>query len=250
MLAVKDASVSYADFQVLQNVSLTLEQGVFHSLIGPNGAGKTTLIGALSGHLHLTSGAVFYEGQNVTKWRAHRRTRSGIGRSFQKTNLFPTLTVLQNVELAVLGTTTVRFRNLLGKVPESVTNRAMDALRQVTLEKHLHTRSAALSHGDKRKLELAMLLSQGPRVLLLDEPTAGMSIAEAGEVLQLIDSLRVSGEYAILLVEHKLDAVMQLSDVVTVLASGEVLASGSPDEIMNNPDVERAYLGGSHGNRA
>lgn len=250
MLSLIGASVGYGDFRVLTDVTLHLQAGQLHSLIGPNGAGKTTLINALSGHLPLTAGRVEYRDADISRWKADRRARAGIGRSFQKTHLFANLTVLRNVELAVLAQQELSLLRLIGRVDPLVQQKAVAALAQVNLEHRAGELASALSHGDKRKLEMAMLLAEEPQVLLLDEPTAGMSLAEAAEVLGLVQSLRKSGDYAILLVEHKLEAVMKLSDVVTVLSAGEILAVGEPQEIVQNPDVQRAYLGDRHGTTA
>jgi len=250
VLDLQHVSVGYGNFQVIRDVSLSLAEGEFLSLIGPNGAGKTTLIHTLSGGLVVTAGEVHYEGQDITRWRADRRARAGIGRSFQRANLFPNISVLENVKLAVLAQRGVRIQQIWQKTKSDVGDAAFESLRRVGLEKLAQVAAVSLSHGDKRKLELAMLLVQQPRVILLDEPTAGMSLAEAPGILDLIAELKETKRYAIVLVEHKLEVVMRLSSRVAVLNQGELLTEGSPEQVMANPEVERAYLGGRHDSSA
>lgn len=250
ILQLDHVSVGYGSFSVIRDVSLTLAEGEFLSLIGPNGAGKTTLIHAMSGELPASAGAVRLNGNDITRWKADERARAGIGRSFQKTNLFPDLSVLENVRLAVLAHRRIRLHQVFKRTSREVDSEALATLEQVGLERLAHTSAASLSHGDKRKLELAMLLVLHPRVILLDEPTAGMSLAEAPAILDLIQALKDSGQYAIVLVEHKLEVVMRLSDRVAVLNQGALLTVGSPEDVMANPEVEAAYLGGRHDSTA
>lgn len=250
VLELVQASVGYGSFQVIRDVSLAVEEGEFLSLIGPNGAGKTTLIHALSGALRVSNGQVRYNGEDITNWKADARARAGIGRSFQRTNLFPDLSALENVQLAALAARGVKVTQIFRKASQDVVERAQDALGRVGLERFTYAPASALSHGDKRKLELAMLLVLEPRVILLDEPTAGMSLAEAPQILDLIHELKDSGQYAMVLVEHKMEVVMRLSNRVVVLHQGTVLAQGSPETVMADPDVENAYLGGHHDSSA
>lgn len=250
LLELHGVSVGYGSFQVIRDVSLSLSEGEFLSLIGPNGAGKTTLIHAMSGGLLVSTGRVKFDGRDITRWRADKRARYGIGRSFQRANLFPNISALENVKIAVLAHRGVRMMQMFQKAKTDVAEVAQDALRLVALEKFTQVPAVSLSHGDKRKLELAMLLVQEPRVILLDEPTAGMSLAEAPIILDLIAELRDSHRYAIVLVEHKLEVVMKLSSRVAVLHQGELLTEGSPEQVMANPEVERAYLGGRHDSSA
>jgi branched-chain amino acid transport system ATP-binding protein len=249
-LELKHVSVGYGSFQVIRDVSLSLLEGEFLSLIGPNGAGKTTLIHAMSGGLLVSAGKVYLEGKDITRWRADRRARAGIGRSFQRANLFPNISALENVKLAVLAHRGVGTLQILRKAKSDVVDAAFESLRLVGLERLANTSAASLSHGDKRKLELAMLLALQPRIILLDEPTAGMSLAEAPVILDLIAELKDTGRYGMVLVEHKLVVVMRLSSRVAVLHQGELLTEGSPEQVMNNPEVERAYLGGRHDSSA
>lgn len=250
LVELEHISVGYGTFTVIHDVSMAIDAGEFVSLIGPNGAGKTTLIGTISGSLLHTSGIVRYQGNDISRWHADRRARAGIGRSFQRTNLFPQLSVLENVKLGVLAKGRIGARQLLRRRSEEAVEAAQAALARVGLTSFADAVASSLSHGDKRKLELAMILSLAPRVILLDEPTAGMSLAEAPVILDLIDDLRQSGDYAILLVEHKLEVVMRLSNRVAVLHQGVLLTEGTPAEVMANPEVERAYLGGRHDSTA
>ncbi|OFW76970.1 MAG: hypothetical protein A2201_12080 [Alicyclobacillus sp. RIFOXYA1_FULL_53_8] len=247
ILELEQIAVGYGRFHVIEDVSLSLHEGEFLSIIGPNGAGKTTLIGAMSGALAPSGGRILFEQKDVTRWAADKRARAGIGRSYQKTHLFPNLTARANVQLAVQARRGVRLRQVLSRVAQEIQAEATEGLRQVGLEGHADLSAAALSHGDKRKLELAMLLALQPKVLLLDEPTAGMSLAEAPAILDLIAGLKASGRYSLVLVEHKLEVVMRLSDRVAVMHQGALLTHGTPAEVMANPEVERAYLGTAHG---
>lgn len=231
---------------MVQGVSMAFNKGEFVSVIGPNGAGKTTLIGAMSGALPLSAGRILFQGRDISTWRADKRARHGIGRSFQKTNLFPGLTVLENVVLAVQAQRQVRPWQMLSKTSQEVRAEAEDWLCQVELSNDAKTMASALAHGNKRKLELAMLLSLKPEILLLDEPTAGMSLAETDVILKLISELKDARQYTMVLVEHKLDLVMQLSDKVVVLHQGRLLTEGSPTDVMANQQVEAAYLGGHY----
>ncbi|PWI57557.1 hypothetical protein BM613_08020 [Sulfoacidibacillus thermotolerans] len=246
ILEAIEISIGYRGHQVIENASLKLDQGQFVSLIGPNGAGKTTLLNALGGQLRIQTGDIQFEGKSIANWSADRRARAGIGRSFQAVHLFPNLTTEQNIQLAVQAKRRLRLHHLLGKVDQEVTAATRQILNEIGLLHVARVAAKALSHGDKRKLELAMLLSLQPRVLLLDEPTAGMSMTETPMMLKLIAQLKATGHYAILLVEHKIDMVMQLSDRIVVLHQGHILAQGTPSEVMNDQEVTNAYLGGHY----
>ncbi len=230
-------------------VSLEVEEGTLHSIIGPNGAGKTTLFNLLSGLLKPTSGRIFYRGRDITGWPPHRIARLGLGRSFQMTNVFPHLTVYENVRLAVQRRRG-RPWSFLSRAelwPEEVS----DILARTRLAERAGQPAVSLPHGDKRKLELAILLAQDPDCLLLDEPTSGVSREEVPAVLDVIRAVRGEGgrggrPRTVLMVEHKLDVVMNISDRVTVLDRGRVLASGTPAEIAADRNVQAAYLGGSY----
>jgi branched-chain amino acid transport system ATP-binding protein len=214
------------------------------SIIGPNGAGKTTFFNLLSGQYRPTEGRVLFGGRDITSRGAAARTRLGIGRSFQLTNLFPTLSVLENVRLAVQarrGLGFVAWRDY-GSYPD-LEDTAYGLLETVRLEARWAATAGALSHGEKRQLELAILLALEPRVLLLDEPTAGMALEEVPAIIGLIEALRARRDRTILLVEHKIDMVMALSDSIAVLKDGRLIADGPPATVSASVEVQAAYLG-------
>jgi branched-chain amino acid transport system ATP-binding protein len=213
-------------------------------VIGPNGAGKTTLFNLVSGLLRPTSGSIELDGVDVTRQPPFRRTRAGLGRTFQVSNVFPLLPALENVRLAAeaaLGGTMRIWRRADG-VREAV-DRARWALGRVGLGGREAVLAGALSHGDKRKLELAMLLAGTPRVLLLDEPMAGVSVEDVPELVELIRSVHHDEGKTVLMVEHHMEVVTGLAQRIAVMHHGSLLAVGTPDEIMRNETVQRAYLG-------
>ncbi len=212
------------------------------ALIGPNGAGKTTLIGLLTGEITPDAGAVYLNGKDVTRLRTDERARSGIGRSFQITSIFPELTALQNVCLAVqvrAGHSFSFFRPARS-FPE-ITDAAAELLGRVGLSECADEEASTLSHGEHRRLEIALTLASRPQVLLFDEPMAGLGPDESRQMVALLAGLK--GQYSVLLIEHDMDAVFALADRISVLVYGRVLASGSPSDIRGNPEVRAAYLG-------
>jgi branched-chain amino acid transport system ATP-binding protein len=216
-------------------------------VLGPNGAGKTTLINLLSGELPATGGSIRYKGQDVTRLSPDRRSRIGIGRSFQKTNIFPAFTAFENCRLAAQS----RDPRPLAIASEAVAyapvnEAARGALDAAGLAARADVVAATLSHGEQRQLEIAMVLATAPDVLLLDEPLAGMGAEEAVRMVELLRNLR--DDHAILLVEHDMDAVFAVADTITVMVNGQVLESGAPEQIRASPAVREAYLGGDdHG---
>ena len=239
VLRVDALNKSFGAVQATRDVSLTLNTGEIHALIGPNGAGKSTLIAQISGALRPDSGSVQFLGQDVTALDTATRARMGLGRSFQISATVPEFTVLQNVLFAAQsGHWTSFFTSAL---KSAAVSRADAALERVGLTQRRRSFAADLSHGERRRLEIAMALAMRPRAFLLDEPMAGM---DAGASAQMTDLLRaLKAEAPILLVEHDMDAVFSLADRITVLDYGQVLASGTVAEIRANPDVRRAYLG-------
>lgn len=238
--------VDYAQTTIIQDLSLNLQAGVSMALVGPNGAGKTTLLNAISGHCPVQAGRVVFGGHDVTRWSVDRRARVGMGRSFQGIHLFPHLSTLESVTLAIAAREGTPTGRLFSRVPEQWQHEAHTYLQQTALSHHAGKAANTLSHGDKRKLELAMLLALRPALLLLDEPTAGMALAEVPVMLGLLEEIKASGKYAILLVEHKLDVVFRLSDEVVVLQQGSILAQGTAHDVMADERVQAAYLGGQH----
>ncbi|MHA7060573.1 ABC transporter ATP-binding protein [Azospirillum argentinense] len=223
-------------------LSLSVAEGELHALIGPNGAGKTTLIGQLSGELTPDSGTILFDGRDVTRLPVHKRAQRGLARSFQITSIFPSFTALDNVTLAVQAHAghSFRFWRDAGR-DRRLADPARIVLERVGLGARANTRADALAHGEKRQLELAMALATGPRLLLLDEPMAGMGPEDSARMVELLQELK--GGVTILLVEHDMDAVFALADRITVLVRGKDLASGTPEQIRNDPAVREAYLG-------
>jgi len=224
------------------HVSLALAAGEVHALIGPNGAGKTTLIGQLSGDIRPEAGRILFEGHDITTLPSHRRARLGLARSFQITSIFLDMTVLDNVALAVQihrGHSFHFWRN--ARKDAGLRGPARELLALVGLERRADFVAADLSHGEHRQLEIAMALAGDPRVLLLDEPMAGMGPEESRRLIALLRE--VKGERTVLLVEHDMDAVFALADRITVLVYGRAIATGSPEEIRANDEVRLAYLG-------
>jgi branched-chain amino acid transport system ATP-binding protein len=224
------------------HADLKVERGSIHALIGPNGAGKTTLIHQISGALQPDEGAVHFMGQNITQVPMYQRALRGLVRSYQITSIFKKLSVLDNIALSVQARSgsSMRFwqaaRSESGRYAE-----AAAVAERIGLDQKLHTLSGALSHGQQRQLELGLALALKPQLLLLDEPMAGMGPDESENMVALLQSLR--GEVTILLVEHDMDAVFRLADRISTLVFGKVIASGTAQEIRDNPEVKQAYLG-------
>jgi branched-chain amino acid transport system ATP-binding protein len=232
----------FGGLQVLSDVSFAVEEGKITSVIGPNGAGKTTLFNVISGFYRPDSGSIRFENSDISGWQPHRITRAGLARSFQITNIFPRLTVIENVTLAAQTVSKKRWTifaraQKLGDVEEH----AYEVLERIGLTSAAKTVAGQLSHGDQRHLEIAMALATKPRLMLLDEPTSGMSLFESNVTMELIRSLR--GEVTILLIEHHMDLVMNLSDTIVVLNFGQKIADGSPGIVEDDPEVQRVYLG-------
>jgi len=230
----------------VDHVSLDVAGYTLKSIIGPNGAGKTTLFNLVSGQYRPTSGRVLFKGRDVTRDNAAARTRLGIGRSFQLTNIFPSLTVLENVRLAVQARRGLGFNawRSYRSFPD-LEDRAWELLEAVLLETRWQAPAGFLAHGEKRKLELGILLALEPELLLLDEPTAGMALEEVPAIIGLIEGIKARRDKTILLVEHKIDMVMALSDSIAVLKDGRLIADGSPQAVSADPAVQAAYFGGA-----
>jgi branched-chain amino acid transport system ATP-binding protein len=226
----------------VRDVTLTLKARELHAVIGPNGAGKSTLVNLLTGELTPTSGKLLLDGRDITGSRPWEMPRLGVSRSFQRTNILKTLSVLENVRLAVQAVR-LPVRALL-RAPHTqalLFDTARRAIERVGLGAHEKTISGVLSHGAQRQLEIAMALASDPKVLLLDEPLAGMGQEEGERMVVLLQSL--AREHAVLLIEHDMDFVFKVADRMTVLVEGAVLASGKPADVRANPAVQSAYLG-------
>jgi branched-chain amino acid transport system ATP-binding protein len=223
--------------------------GQIHAVIGPNGAGKSTLTNLLTGDLPASSGHVALHGQDITGWTPERISRNGLGRSYQKTNIFRSFTVWENVRLSAQSRSQPMPFNPLAwltqaSVIQDVNMRAERAIELAGLQNRRHAIAGAASHGEQRQLEIAMTLATEPKVLLLDEPLAGMGVAEAESMVQLL--LRLKPAHAMMLVEHDIDAIFTLADQLTVMVNGQVIASGLPADVRADENVQAAYLGEDH----
>ncbi len=234
----------FGGIHAVRDVNLAVSENCIHAIIGPNGAGKTTLIAQLAGALRPDSGTIRFAGRDITRLSRHRRARMGLVRSFQITSVIPPMTLLENVMLAVQSTAghSFRFWSPVGE-DLALRDRAMHYLASVKLDSRAEVVAGIASHGEQRRLELAMALALKPRLLLLDEPMAGMSKEESGRMIELLNGLR--NATTILLIEHDMDAVFTLADTTSVLVNGRIIATGSIAEIRANAEVQRAYLGES-----
>ena len=252
MLETQDLTIRFGGHVAVDHVSCRFEPGTLTAIVGPNGAGKTTYFNLISGQLPASEGRVLLDGENLTSLPAPLRTRRGLGRAFQLTQLFPNLTVRENVRLAIQAREAGRgraggiggidfFRVWLDR--KAWIDEAQAILEQVRLGDKHDVHASALPHGDQRKLEVALLIALDPKVFMFDEPTAGMSVDEVPVVLDLIRALKQRRDVTILLVEHKMDVVRELSDRIIVLHNGQLVADGEPATVIASPVVQQAYLG-------
>ena len=242
ILVTEGLSRRFGGLMAVDDVAIELVTGQLHAVLGPNGAGKTTLINLLSGELPASAGTVRYKGDDITQLSPDRRSRIGIGRSFQKTNIFEGFTAFENCRLAAQS----RIPRALHIASDataypSVREAAQRALDAAGLATRGDRVASALSHGEQRQLEIAMVLATAPEVLLLDEPLAGMGAEEAARMVDLLK--KITRDHALLLVEHDMDAVFAVADRITVMVNGQILESGTPEEIRASPAVRHAYLG-------
>ena len=245
IIETKDLTVRFGGHVAVDHVSLQVEPFTLKSIIGPNGAGKTTFFNLLTGQYKATDGHVYLKGRDITNLSPAMRTRLGMGRSFQLTNIFPMLSVLENVRIAIQsrkGFGLNFWRNYL-HFPETE-DEAYTILKDVLLDDKWSALASSLTHGEQRKLELAILISLEPQILFLDEPTAGMSQEEVPAILEILEKIKAARNRTLLLVEHKMDMIMTLSDSIAVLQEGRLIADGDPDTIHQSREVQEAYLGG------
>ncbi len=246
-IAIKTLNLSkyFGSLAAVNDVSLNIYRNTLHAIIGPNGAGKTTLFNLLSGNMKPTSGEIYYHEMDLTKQPMHQMIHSGIGRSFQITNIFPNLTVYENIRLASQALEKKKF-NIIMKAEglEKSEERTREVIGRVGLTNQAAILARNLPHGDQRKLELGMILAPDPEVLLLDEPTAGMAAEQVPLLIDLIQEIQETGGKTVVLVEHNMNVVMSISDTITVMHLGQILAEGKPSEIAANEEVQTAYLGG------
>jgi branched-chain amino acid transport system ATP-binding protein len=245
ILETRGLGRAFGALQAVSDLSLIVPPGELRAVIGPNGAGKTTLFHLISGLLPPTSGRVLFRGRDVTTLPAPARCRGGISRTFQITSIFPELTVLENVRIAVQLKRGGNFRLLGGRaLLDATAARARESLRFLGLLDRADALAATLPHGDQRLLEIAMALAQEPELLLLDEPTQGLSPEDTAATVGVIRQIARAGRLTIILVEHDMDVVFDLADRISVLQFGRLIAEGTPAEIRTNAEVQTAYLGG------
>lgn len=246
ILETRGLTVSFGGHRAVDDVSCRFTPGSLTAIVGPNGAGKTTYFNLISGQIAASAGQVLLDGRDLSRLGAAARSRAGLGRAFQLTNLFPNLSVAENVRLAIQARAGIGLNvwsiwsdrhDLIDEADQILTRTAL-------LDRRLATASS-LSHGDQRKLEVALLLAMKPAVFMFDEPTAGMSIDEVPVILDLIRSIKAQSDKTILLVEHKMDVVRELADRIVVLHNGKLAADGSPEQVIASPVVQQAYLGGT-----
>jgi len=253
LLSAKELVKRFGGLAAVNQVSIDLYRGQIHAVIGPNGAGKSTLTNLLSGDLPLTSGQITLNSKDISKANPEQISKMGLGRSYQKTNVFLPFTVWDNVRLAAQSRESHKawnpvhwFQNTRDSTHKTTSNEAAKAaIALCKLESQTHTIASNMSHGEQRQLEIAMTLATDPQVLLLDEPLAGMGVAEAERMVELL--LKLKKNHAIMLVEHDMDAVFALADHLTVMVNGQVIAGGSPAEVRADRGVQAAYLGEDHG---
>jgi branched-chain amino acid transport system ATP-binding protein len=248
LLSTTDLTIRFGGHVAVNAVTCQFEPGTLTAVVGPNGAGKTTYFNLISGQLQASSGTVMLDGVDLSNLPASARTRAGLGRAFQLTNLFPNLTVLENVRLAVQASREgphQRGLNLwsIWSDHTALTDHANQILNDVAMQDRAESVVASLPHGDQRKLEVAMLMALDASVFMFDEPTAGMNADEVPKVLDLIRKLRQDKRNTILLVEHKMDVVRELADRIIVLHNGSLVADGDPASVIASPIVQEAYLG-------
>lgn len=242
VLEIKNLNKHFGAVHVSRDICLSVPEGQCHALIGPNGAGKTTLIHQISGVLRPDGGEILLGGRNITSYPTWQRAQAGLGRTFQLTSVLPSFSVLENVALAAQARSGSSLRFFRPVAAETALNEiAMSTLARLNLGDRAHTLASDLSHGERRLLELAIALAGAPRLLLLDEPMAGLGRVESAMLIDILAELRKS--LPMLLVEHDMDAIFRLADTVSVLVNGQMVASGSPAEVRKDPAARKAYLG-------
>ena len=242
ILGVEKVKKSFDGFVAINGVSFSLQKGEICSIIGPNGAGKTTLFNLITGHLRMDEGKLIFKDQDITNRRPYQICRLGIGRSFQRTNIFPRLTVYQNIQAAVLvhrGRSFTFFR----PVESFFQNETEEILNRVGLKEYSETVSGSLSYGFQKQLELGIALASEPELLLLDEPTAGMSAQETHQTMELIGKITQEKGLTLLFTEHDMEVVFSVSQRIMVLHQGRLIAEGPPEEVRRNLEVQKVYLG-------
>jgi branched-chain amino acid transport system ATP-binding protein len=241
MFQVEQISKSFGGLMAVDRVSFHLEKGELSSIIGPNGAGKTTLFNLLTGHLKSDSGQISFKGNEITGLPPHRICRKGIGRSFQRTNIFPRLSTFENVQVAVMSWDR-KCRNIFLRARNMNRKETEEILESVGLADMREMTAGLLAHGDQRRLEIGIALGSHPELLLLDEPTAGMSPEESSKTVDLIQRLARERGLTLLFIEHDMNAVFSISEKIRVMHLGKIIAEGEPKEVRANQEVQRIYL--------
>jgi branched-chain amino acid transport system ATP-binding protein len=242
ILGVEKVRKSFDGFVAINGVSFSLQKGEICSIIGPNGAGKTTLFNLITGHLRIDEGKLVFKDQDITNRRPYQICRLGIGRSFQRTNIFPRLTVYQNIQAAVLVHRGRSF-TFFQPVDSFFQKETEEILGRVGLKEYGETVSGSLSYGFQKQLELGIALASEPELLLLDEPTAGMSTQETHQTMELIGKITREKGLTLLFTEHDMEVVFSISQRIMVLHQGRLIAEGTPEEVRRNPEVQKVYLG-------
>ena len=242
MLEVRGLGKSFSGFRAVSDVDLTVETGQIAAVIGPNGAGKSTLFNLITGHLRPDSGSVRLDGRDITGAAPHKIVRMGVGRSFQRTNIFSKLTVFENLQAAFL-VDRGRGRDFWSKASALYRDETTSLLSSIGLVEQRDTIAGTLSYGNQKQLELGLALASDPALLLLDEPTAGMSATETHDTIRLIERIAGERSLTLLFTEHDMDVVFQIAQKIAVLHQGRVIADGAPEEVRADPEVRRVYLG-------
>jgi branched-chain amino acid transport system ATP-binding protein len=245
LLECRGLTRSFGGLVAVDKVNMTIEAGEIRAVIGPNGAGKSTLFNIITGVMPPSDGEAFFAGERITGLPVYRVVQRGISRTFQLTHLFPDLTAHENVRIAAQAHHADRWRPMAGGHVLAASRRIADeTLEQMRLSRFTATKAGLLSHGDQRLLEIAMAIAQKPRLLMLDEPTQGLSIEETDRAVHILRGMLAKGSLTVILVEHDMEVVFKLADKITVLHRGRVIADGSPAEVKANDEVQSAYLGG------
>lgn len=242
MLEIRGLNMNFGGFQAITDVDFDLQEGARHAIIGPNGAGKTTFFNLITGHLHPTAGTVAYQGRDITGMAPHKIVKLGIARSFQRINIYPRMSVFENVQVALIARENQHL-NMFRLAHGMFSQETGELLELVDLDTEAGEVAGELAYGKQKQLELAIALAENPELLLLDEPTAGMSPSETMDSIKLIDQIARARGLTLLFTEHDMSVVFGIADRISVLHHGEIIASGEPEAVRNDPEVRSVYLG-------